>query len=314
MIRLEGLSKRFGDNQVLRDVSFEIPEGCLYGLIGPGASGKSVLLKHVAGLMKPDAGRIIVNDRDVTAMTELELQQFRGQFGMLFQNYALFDYLTVGENIAFPLRRLFDLEEAEIRERVAERLRSVSLPGFEDRLCAGLSGGQKKRVGVARATVTRADIVLYDEPASGLDPRARVEIKEILRELARMGKTILISSHILSELRELCTKVGIIEQGSLLFSGPLKEAIARVRKGDVVRVRLREGSEGAAALLAEHEFVSAAALDEEGFVEVRLREQINDYTFVPEFLVTKGYRILELREEDVDLEDAFMKLTRGQVS
>ncbi|MEZ4447085.1 MAG: ATP-binding cassette domain-containing protein [Polyangiaceae bacterium] len=227
MIRLEGLSKRFGDNQVLRDVSFEIPEGCLYGLIGPGASGKSVLLKHVAGLMKPDAGRIIVNDRDVTAMTELELQQFRGQFGMLFQNYALFDYLTVGENIAFPLRRLFDLEEAEIRERVAERLRSVSLPGFEDRLCAGLSGGQKKRVGVARATVTRADIVLYDEPAAGLDPVTSQRIFEMLRDEQReAGATVLMVSSDLDRMMSVTDRVGMLLRGRLIFDGTTAEAKA----------------------------------------------------------------------------------------
>src|SRR5262249_40798878 len=151
-------------------VDLFVPLGCLYGLIGPGASGKSVLLKMITGLMRPDYGRVVVAEKDVHQLTELELQTFRLKFGMLFQNNALFDYMTVGENIAFPLRRLFDLPEEEIARRIAERLRVVSLPGFEERMPSGLSGGQKKRVGVARATVSQAEIVLYDEPAAGLDP------------------------------------------------------------------------------------------------------------------------------------------------
>ena len=154
MIQIQGLRKTFGDRPVLRGVTLEVPKGCLYGLIGPGASGKSVLLKMITGLLRPDAGRVLVEGRDVHGMSEVELSSFRLKFGMAFQNYALFDYLTVGENIAFPLRRLTKLSDEEVAARVAERLRAVSLPGFEDRLPAGLSGGQKKRVGVARATVS----------------------------------------------------------------------------------------------------------------------------------------------------------------
>src|SRR5262245_54908169 len=125
VIRLEGVTKAFGEKIVLRGVDLHVPRGCLYGLIGPGASGKSVLIKAVAGLVKPDRGRVFVDDRDLGMLTDLELQNMRSRFGMLFQNNALFDYLTVGENIAFPLRRLFDLNESEIRERVIERLSNV---------------------------------------------------------------------------------------------------------------------------------------------------------------------------------------------
>src|SRR4051812_28607161 len=170
MIQIEGLTKSFGGMPVLRGVNLSVPRGCLYGLIGPGAAGKSVLLKMLTGLLRPNGGRVVVDGLDVHQLSELDLQAFRLKFGMLFQNNALFDYLTVGENIAFPLRRLYDLSEEEIARRIAERLRVVSLPGYEDRMPAGLSGGQKKRVGVARATVAKAEIVLYDEPAAGLDP------------------------------------------------------------------------------------------------------------------------------------------------
>jgi phospholipid/cholesterol/gamma-HCH transport system ATP-binding protein len=227
VIRIEGLHKTFGRNHVLRGVDLHVPPSCLYGLIGPGASGKSVLLKMITGLMRPDRGRVLVDGRDVHQLTDLELQQFRTRFGMLFQNNALFDYLTVGENIAFPLRRLFDLEEEEIRQRVAERLTNVSLPGFEERLCAGLSGGQKKRVGVARAGVTQAEIVLYDEPAAGLDPVTSQRIFELLRDEQRQhGATVLIVSSDLDRLLSVTDHVGMLLEGRLVFQGSTEEAKA----------------------------------------------------------------------------------------
>src|SRR5690349_18283576 len=166
MISIQSVSKSFrpsgggAPHDVLKGVTLAVPPSCLYGLIGPGASGKSLLLKMIVGLMRPDAGSIVVDGIDVTAASELDLQKMRLKFGMLFQNNALFDHMTVGENIAFPLRRLTDLPDEEIEERVAERLRVVSLAGFEERTPAGLSGGQKKRVGVARATIARGEDVL----------------------------------------------------------------------------------------------------------------------------------------------------------
>ncbi|MDI3284442.1 ATP-binding cassette domain-containing protein [Polyangium sp. 15x6] len=225
LIRIEDITKSFGARTVLRGVNLSIPRGCLYGLIGPGASGKSVLLKLITGLYRPDAGRILVEGQDVHGMSELELQKFRLRFGMLFQNNALFDYMTVGENIAFPLRRLFDLREDEIVERVSERLRVVSLPGFEDRLPAGLSGGQKKRVGVARATITKAEIVLYDEPAAGLDPVTSQRIFELLRDEQRAaGATVVMVSSDLDRLLTVTDRVGMLYRGRLVFDGTTEEA------------------------------------------------------------------------------------------
>ena len=210
---------------VLRGVELDVPAGCLYGLIGPGASGKSVLLKMITGLLRPDRGRVLVEGRDVHAMTELELATFRLKFGMLFQNNALFDYLTVGENIAFPLRRLFDLTEEEIAARVADRLKVVSLPGFEDRLPSGLSGGQKKRIGVARATVTQGEIVLYDEPAAGLDPVTSQRIFELLRaEQRAANSTVIMVSSDLDRLLTVTDRVGMLYRGRLIFDGTTEEA------------------------------------------------------------------------------------------
>lgn len=224
MIRLEGVSKRF-DRAVLSDVHLHVPESCLFGLIGPGASGKSLLLRMITGLMRPDSGQVTVGGEDVLAMGDMQLHAYRKRIGMLFQNNALFDFMSVAENIAFPLRRLFDLSEAEISARVAERLSRVDLPGFEARLPAGLSGGQKKRVGVARATVTRAPIVLYDEPAAGLDPVTSQKIFDLLRAEQRAeSSTVIMVSSDLDRLLTVTDRVGMMLGGRLIFEGTTDQA------------------------------------------------------------------------------------------
>jgi phospholipid/cholesterol/gamma-HCH transport system ATP-binding protein len=232
VISLQGVLKSFptalGDrNHVLRNVNLDVPEACLYGLIGPGASGKSVLLKTIVGLMKPERGRIVVGEDDITEASELRLQTIRMKFGMLFQNNALFDHLTVFDNIAFPLRRLYHPPEEEVAARVAERLACVSLTGFGDRMPAGLSGGQKKRVGVARATVTRAPLVLYDEPAAGLDPVTSQKIFELLREEQRAARaTVVMVSSDLDRLLTVTDRIGMMYKGELIFDGTTEEAKA----------------------------------------------------------------------------------------
>lgn len=226
MIRFSGISKSFAQ-PVLRDVTFEVPQGCLYGLIGPGASGKSVLLKSIVGLVKPDSGSIFVDDEDVTKLDDLALGKLRLKFGMLFQNNALFDYMPVGDNIAFPLRRLYDLPESEVQERVSERLQRMALPGFEGRAVGGLSGGQKKRIGVARATVTRAPIILYDEPAAGLDPVTSQKIFNLLRDEQRAANaTVVMVSSDIDRLLTVTDRVGMLYKGRLIFDGTTAEAKA----------------------------------------------------------------------------------------
>ncbi len=236
MLSLRSVTKSFhgrgeararGDAPAVSDVTLEIPAGSLYGLIGPGAAGKSVLLKLIVGLVRPDAGAITVGGEDVTRMSELELQALRLRFGMLFQNNALFDYLTVAENIAFPLRRLGTFTEETIQAKVAERLERVALSGFGHRLPAGLSGGQKKRVGVARATITSAPIVLYDEPTAGLDPVTSQKIFELLRaEQRASGATVLMVSSDLDRLLTVTDRVGMMVKGELIFDGTTREAQA----------------------------------------------------------------------------------------
>lgn len=242
MIRLRSVHKAF-DRPVLSNVDLDVPEGSLTGLIGPGAAGKSLVLKTICGLVIPDAGTVEVAGRDVLAMSEVELGNYRKGIGMVFQNNALFDFMTVGDNVAFPLRRLWDLDEAEVEHRVSERLERVGLAGFENRYPAGLSGGQKKRVAVARATITAAPIVLYDEPAAGLDPVTSQRIFDLLRdEQQRAKSTVVMVSSDIDRLLTVTDRVGLMHAGELVFDGTTEEAFQS--DDAVVRQFLRGDVEG----------------------------------------------------------------------
>lgn len=225
MIRLENVSKSFSGRVALSEVNLRIPRGCLYGLIGPGAAGKTLVLKAICGLILPDSGRVVCADNDVARLSPTELSVYRRGIGMQFQNNALFDFMSVAENIAFPLRRLLNLPEDEVRARVAERLARVQLPGFEDRSPSGLSGGQKRRIGIARATVTRPPIVLCDEPAAGLDPVTSLRIFELLRaEQRAANSTVVLVSSDVDRLLTVTDRVGMMHEGRLVFDGTTAEA------------------------------------------------------------------------------------------
>mgnify|MGYP001024819725 CR=1 FL=1 len=223
LIRLENIHKGFG-TPILEGVDVDVPESCIYALIGMGAVGKSVLLKIVAGLIEPEQGKVFIHGEDITVMNHLELAEVRKKIGMLFQNYALFDK-NVYENIAFPLRRLFDLSEEEIQERVAERLERVALPGTEERIPQSMSGGQKKRIGVARATIAKPPIVLYDEPTAGLDPVTSQKIYDLVREEQRAtGATVMVISSDVAGVLTIADRVGMLHAGKLVFDGTADEA------------------------------------------------------------------------------------------
>ncbi len=223
MIEVRDVHKSFV-RPVLRGVSLRVPEGCIYALIGPGAAGKSVLLKLIAGLLKPEQGSILIKGEELGKKTDLELAKLREGMGMLFQNYALFQ-MSVADNIAFPLRRAKTHSEEEIRERVRERLERVALPGREDQDPATMSGGQKKRVGVARATVAKPPIVLYDEPTAGLDPVTSQKIYDLVREEQRReGATVMVISSDVSGVLSIADRVGMLHEGRLIFDGTADEA------------------------------------------------------------------------------------------
>jgi len=224
LIRVEHLSVSF-DRPVLKDVSLHVPQGSLYGLIGPGASGKSVLLKALAGLVPSTSGSVHIGETEVTTADEHTLFELRKGIGMLFQNKALFDFMTVAQNVAFPLQRLFDLAPEEIARKVTERLNAVGLVDFEKRFPGGLSGGQRTRVAVARATVTRAPVLFYDEPAAGLDPVSSQKLFDLLRgEQQRNHTTVLMVSSDLDRLLSVADEVGMMVGGELIFQGTTAEA------------------------------------------------------------------------------------------
>jgi phospholipid/cholesterol/gamma-HCH transport system ATP-binding protein len=219
MIQVERLYKSF-EQPVLRGCSFSAGHAQLIGVIGPPAAGKSVFLRALAGLVDADAGSILVDGVELVGASEHTKRKFQGSIGMLFQNVALFDFMSVGENVAFPLRRMSELSEPEIKDRVETELDAVGLSGFESREPAGLSGGQRRRVGVARAAVTAPRILLYDEPAAGLDPVTTSRTFALLKkQQRRLGATIVVVSSDIDRLIPVSDQVAMMHRGRFLFQG-----------------------------------------------------------------------------------------------
>jgi len=226
MIEVRDVSKSFGTQQVLRGVSLDIHRGEAVVIIGRSGGGKSILLKHLIGLLQPDSGTIRVDGEDITAMNERSLLRVRRKYGMLFQMAALFDSLTVEENVGFVLRRQWVESDAEIRRRVAEALEMVELPGIGHKMPSELSGGMRKRVGLARAIVYRPEIVLYDEPTTGLDPIAADNIDRLIR---RVWETLHVTSiavtHDMKSARTISNRILMLHEGRIYSEGPSAEIL-----------------------------------------------------------------------------------------
>jgi len=221
MIDVKDLHKSFGPNHVLRGVNLQVPEGMTTVIIGASGSGKSVLMKHMIGLLRPDSGKVIVDGVDTTALSERELARVREKFGMVFQGAALFDSMTVLENVAFPMREhRKEMSEAEIREAVAQRLAIVGLEKVEHLYPAELSGGMRKRVGLARAIVLDPRIILYDEPTTGLDPITTNSVDEMILEAkAKLGITAVVISHDIASSFRVGDHVAMIHEGVIVDEG-----------------------------------------------------------------------------------------------
>jgi phospholipid/cholesterol/gamma-HCH transport system ATP-binding protein len=222
-IRFEGVSKRFGALTVLDDVSFDIARGTAFCLLGRSGTGKSVTLRHIVGLVRPDRGRVFVEDRDITTLRGRELGGVRTHMGFLFQNAALFDSMSVGDNVAFPMRRHTAWSDRDIRERARKKLADVGLDAAFDRMPAELSGGMKKRAGLARAMALDPPILLVDEPSAGLDPITAQEIDELLVETKRGGTTLVVVTHNIPSARVIGDDFAVLHQGRMLVHGTLAE-------------------------------------------------------------------------------------------
>ena len=221
-VRFDHVSKAFGTLKVLDDISFEIPMGQAFCLLGRSGTGKSVALRHIVGLMRPDSGRVFVEERDITALAGRELAEVRKHMGFVFQNAALFDSMSVGDNVAFPMRRHTDWSESEIRERATKRLADVGLDKDFDKMPGDLSGGMKKRAGLARAMALDPPILLVDEPSAGLDPITAAEIDELLVKTKQGGTTLVVVTHHIPSARVIGDGFAVLQEGRMLASGTLE--------------------------------------------------------------------------------------------
>lgn len=243
MIRISGLKKKLGSKQVLNGVDLEIPQGRTLVVMGRSGSGKSVLLKHIMGLMVPDAGSIEVDGTEVVGLSENPLNEVRKRFGFLFQGAALFDSMTVGENIGLMLREHTRMKDDEIAARVAERLSWVGLKGIEDMKPASLSGGMRKRVGLARAIAMDPDYILYDEPTTGLDPVMSDVINRLIRSLQeRLGVTSIVVTHDMNSAFHVGDMLSMLHEGRIVYSGTPDEA--RTTSDALIRQFIEGTSEG----------------------------------------------------------------------
>jgi len=220
MIAVHGLEKRIGDQEILRGIELDVARGETLAIIGRSGGGKSVLLKHLIGLMRPTAGEIWIEGQNIIEMSERQLASIRQKVGILFQGSALFDSMTVAENIAFPLREAGERDPNVLRKRVSEMLEVMELQGQEEKMPVNLSGGMKKRVGLARSIIRQPSCILYDEPTSGLDPVVSDSINKLIRRLQRrLGVTSIVVTHDMKNAFHVADRIAYLHDGRIYFHG-----------------------------------------------------------------------------------------------
>lgn len=224
MIELRDVHKRFGKNEVLRGVNLRVETGQALVIIGGSGTGKSVTLKHMVGILKPDKGRVIVDDEDITDYDKDALQRVRRKFGYLFQSAALINWLSVYENVALPLRELTDMKDDEIDRRVREKLRLLQVEKAADRMPPEISGGMKKRVGLARALIWDPEFLLFDEPTSGLDPVITATVDAMIIDIKeKTGTTIVVVTHDMTSAARIADRMAMLYEGRVIEEGPPDE-------------------------------------------------------------------------------------------
>lgn len=242
-VRLDGVTKAFGAKCVLNDITFDVPSGCGFVILGRSGTGKSVTLKHIVGLTRPDKGRVFVENDEISALEGPELSRVRKKIGFLFQNAALFDSISVGENVAFPMRRHTAMTDGEIRQRAGEKLAAVGLDAEYDKMPAALSGGMRKRAGLARAMALDPKILLVDEPSAGLDPITSDEIDELLLGLKKQeGTTLIVVTHNIPSARRLGDELLMLHEGRFIARGTPQEL--EQSDDDLVRAFMKSPNAG----------------------------------------------------------------------
>ena len=307
MISVEGLTKIYGSRTALDHVSFEVPKGEIFGFVGPNGAGKTTTLRILAALLEPTAGRALVDGADVIEHPNLVHERL----GYMPDFFGVYDQLTAGEYLDF-YAACYRQPRARRKKVADDLLELVGLSDRRDQAVDTLSRGLKQRLCLARALVHDPAVLLLDEPASGLDPRARVEMREILKELQTMGKTIVISSHILPELTELCTMIGIIDQGRMRATGPVQEVIRQLTTGRRLRITVLGQKEEAAAVLkplpAVHEVVTV-----NGTIEAQYDGDDAAAAAILQALIAAGIKVSGFSQLEGGLEDAFMKATSEDI-
>ena len=253
-IDIKGLTKSFGPQTVLEDITCEIPKGKITLMLGPSGTGKSVFLKHLVGLLKPDRGEIWIDGKNVPSLNEKELYEVRRKFGVLFQDGALFGSMNIYDNVAFPLREHTKKKESEVNDIVSEKLQMVGLRGAEKKLPGEISGGMKKRAGLARALVLDPEIVLFDEPDSGLDPVRTAFLNELTMDLNKqLGATFIVVTHDIATAKQVADFIGMLYRRNLVKFGPAREMFSS--DIPVVRQFLAGDTEGPIGMSEEKDSV-----------------------------------------------------------
>ncbi len=309
MIEVRNLVKRFKKTEALKGVSFDIDKGDIYGYIGPNGAGKTTTIKVLATLLMPTAGEAFIDGSDVVR----DPMSVRKIIGYMPDFFGVYDEMKAWEYLDF-FAACYRIPKQKRVGIIDDVLELTDLSTKKESFVHELSRGMKQRLCLARCLVHDPKVLLLDEPASGLDPRARIELRELLKELGRMGKTILVSSHILTELADFCNTVGIIEAGEMILSGRIEDILRQIKGHRMLRIKLRENEEKAKELLLTQEKVEDVTIAEPGLLKVRFTGETDDLPDLMDLLKDNGIRITSFSEEETDLEDLFMAVTKGIVT
>jgi ABC-2 type transport system ATP-binding protein len=301
-----GLTRTYGSLAALSGLDLIVSKGDLFGFIGSNGAGKTTTLRILATFLAPSAGTASILGRDVVK----EADAVRHVIGYMPDFFGVYKDMEVTEYLDF-FGACYKIPAAQREKTVNDVLELVGLSEKKGALIGALSRGMQQRLGLARVLIHDPQLLLLDEPASGLDPRARIEMMAILQELQRLGKTIIISSHILSELQTLCNRVAIIEKGRLIYSGPVQGVRDQMAQGRVIWVRVTSDQARAVELLKSRpEITDVSTVD--GEIKITLASHDTDHSIIAEVLVQGGSKLVELREDEIGLEEVFMRVTRGE--
>jgi ABC-2 type transport system ATP-binding protein len=307
MIETNDLTKKYGDLFALERLTIKLEQGDVYGFIGPNGSGKTTTMRILATLLNPSWGEASVCGYSIYTGSK----DIRRAIGYMPDFFGVYDDMKVTEYLEF-FAAAYRIQGPARRRKVDEVLELVDLTYKRDALVTSLSRGMTQRLGLARVLLHEPQVLLLDEPASGLDPRARIEMRKLIKRLRDMKKTIMLSSHILPELADICNKIGIIERGKLIFNGTVDEAKRAVRQGYVFLVSVGDRNDEAAKRLESYgEVGKVEVLANAPALRVTLKDGHDDGSFIPERLIAERFKLRSFQEEEIDIEDVFMGITKG---